>query len=54
MRKPLFSLLLLFMAGAACAGDSHGYTLLGLRLRELVGLVSFGALGAMLFWALRK
>lgn len=54
MRTVFICLLLLLMAGVAFAGDGHSVTLLRLHLREIVGLISFGALGAMLLWVLRK
>ena len=53
MRTFILCLLLLLMTGVAFAGDGH-VTLLRLHLREIVGLISFGALGAMLLWVLRK
>ena len=53
LRTAVLCALLLLTASVALAGtaDTPGYTL---RLRDLVGLVSFGALGGMLFWHLRK
>ena len=51
MRTALFCLVLLLTASAAWAGLG---ALPRLPLRELVGLVSFGALGGMLFWHWRK
>jgi len=54
MRTLVVCLLLLLMAGVAFAGDSQGVMPAHLKLRAVVGLISFGALGAMLFWSLRK
>ncbi|MCZ8253704.1 MAG: hypothetical protein O9318_14640 [Hylemonella sp.] len=51
MRPVLLCLVLLLTAGAAWAGLG---SLPRLPLRELVGLASFGALGGMLYWHLRK
>lgn len=51
MRTVLFCLVLLLTAGAAWAGLG---ALPRLPMRELVGLASFGALGGMLYWHLRK
>ncbi len=51
MRTVLCCLALLLTAGAAWAGFG---ALPRLPLRELVGLASFGALGGMLYWHLRK
>lgn len=51
MRTALCCLILLLTAGAAWAGFG---ALPRLPLREVVGLASFGALGGMLYWHLRK
>ncbi|MBX9870371.1 MAG: hypothetical protein K2X75_00095 [Burkholderiaceae bacterium] len=51
MRPALLCLVLLLTAGAAWAGLG---ALPRLPLRELVGLVSFGALGGMLYWHWRQ
>lgn len=54
MRTLIICLLLLLTASLAFAAESQGLMPLHLHLRDFVGLVSFGALGGMLFWHLRK
>lgn len=52
MRTFILSLILLIAAGAVLAGQ--GLIPAPSSPREILGLVSFGALGAMLYWHLRN
>ncbi len=51
MRTALFCLVLLLSAGVAWAPFA---AMPRLHLRELVGVASFAALGAMLYWHFHK
>ena len=53
LRTVILCALLLLTASLPLAG-TPGTPAFPLHLRELIGLVSFGALGGMLFWHLRK
>ena len=54
MRTAFICLLLLLTVSVAFAGDGQGPVPLHLHAKDIVGLISFGALGGMLFWHLRK
>jgi hypothetical protein len=54
MRTAILCLLLLATASVVFAAESQGAPSLHFPLRELLGLVSFGALGGMLFWHFRR
>ena len=54
MRTAILCLLLLATASVVLAAESQGAFSLHFRLRDVLGLVSFGALGSMLFWHFRK
>jgi hypothetical protein len=53
LRTLVLCALLLALTGVALAATPQAPAF-QLRLRELVGLVSIGALGGMLLWHLRK
>ncbi len=53
LRTVILCVLLLATASVALAGTPATASF-PLRLRELVGLIAFGALGGMLLWHLRK
>ncbi len=50
MRTVFICLLLLLTVGVAFAGDGQDLVPRHLHAKDIVGLISFGALGAMLFW----
>jgi len=54
MRTVFICLLLLLTVGVAFAGDGQDLVPRHLHAKDIVGLISFGALGGMLFWHLRK
>jgi hypothetical protein len=55
MRTAILCLLLIATATVALAGTAQTHAFPAhLGLRDLVGLLSFGALGGMLLWHLRK
>jgi hypothetical protein len=53
LRTLILCALLLALTSVALAGIGEAPAF-QLHLRELIGLVSFGALGGMLLWHLRK
>jgi len=53
LRTAVLCALLPALTSVALAGTPEA-SAFPLRLRELVGLVSFGALGGMLLWHLRR
>ncbi len=53
LRTLVLCALLLATASVALAGPAEAAST-PLRLRELIGWISFGALGGMLAWHLRK
>jgi hypothetical protein len=54
MRQFTLVLLSLILTSSALASDVPGLVPLDLQLRDILGLIAFGALGGMVFWHLRR
>lgn len=54
MRKTTLFLLVLILTSSALANEVLGLSPLNLQVRDLLGVIAFGALGGMVFWHLRK